>query len=97
MSQFDPRLSGRKPPRNGAALGIAGRTPGRQCRVERGHVRNTAAQALLTEGAQLNLGDVQPTAVARGMMEFQAAGQVVGLLRRICSILLVSTVRLALG
>jgi len=64
---------------DGGAARVAVFQPGENFTTHGAEVRELAGQTLTAECAQLDFGDVQPTAVLGRVMDFQAFGQATGL------------------
>src|SRR5215216_143257 len=76
--ELDAGIGGGELPADAPALGVAGGEPGSDLLGERLVIGDTRGQALAGQDAELDLGDVQPTAVLGRVMELQLGGEASG-------------------
>ncbi len=77
--ELDAGVGGSETPINRGRPGVALGLPGGDLTLQRGLGWDTAAQALTREDAELQLRDVEPTAVDRGGVECELVRQALGL------------------
>ena len=75
MLEFASCLIGGKMPVNVFCGKVSGFLPSRQLPVQDIDGRDSSAKALLRDGAQLNFGNVEPTAMLWCEVNFKAFGQ----------------------
>ena len=73
--EFEAGIGGGETPVDAALGGIAIADPSGDLVFEGWPVAQAPIETLLSQGAQLNLGDVEPTAVFGRVMKLQAPGQ----------------------
>ena len=77
--QLDTRICCGKAPANAGLGVIAAGLPGCDLTFEDFRVGDPAVQALPAQGAQLDLGDVEPRAMLGRVVDLQLVGQALGL------------------
>src|SRR5687768_16924981 len=80
--QLDAGVLGPELPVDAAAGGVAPRFPGGDLPLQGRPIRDAAVEALAGQDAQLDLGDVEPAAVRRGVVQLQLLREPSGLGRR---------------
>src|SRR5207249_1236330 len=73
--EFDAGIMGRKLPVNAFLRRIAPLFPLCGFMDERLQIWDPSVQALYSQGAELDLGDIEPTAMLGGMVDLQTRGQ----------------------
>src|SRR4029453_9957098 len=76
------RILGGKLPVHTLVTRITSLLPGSSFVVQCRHIWYPPIKALASEGTQLNFGHIEPTAVLRGMVDFQPSAQRLSQLRR---------------
>jgi hypothetical protein len=73
--ELDAGVCGGEAPIDGTAEGVPLGLPGGDLAFEYLPLRDASVEALAGEDAQLDLGDVEPTSMFGGVVEFQRVGQ----------------------
>ena len=75
MAELDPGIGGRELPLDLALVGVGGVLPGGEFGVEGVEVGDAPVEALAGQDGQLDLGDVEPGAVAGRVVDLQSLRQ----------------------
>jgi hypothetical protein len=82
VAEFEAGVGGGELPVDLALISVGGVLPGGEFGVEGVDVGDAAVEALASQGGEFDLGDVEPGAVFRGVVDLQSLRQVEGVLWR---------------